>query len=151
MKDIAEKIELLAVFMGYKANREIFQFVSRENFETHGGSATYHFSLLQYDSDSNKDFCERHDIEHIIALPAFRYNVSWDSIMKVVEKIKKFNTDGERYSTVLEISNSHTKIFVPKQELLLSSFETTKNSDDMLQNTFEACVEFVKWYNEKYN
>jgi hypothetical protein len=76
---------------------------------------------------------------------------NWEGIMSVVEKIKKFNTDGKRYSTVITIVNSYTKIFVPKQELMLSSFETTKYSDDMLQNTFEACVEFVKWYNEEYN
>jgi hypothetical protein len=69
------------------------------------------------------------DVLTTLERPIKNYNSDWNWLMEVVEKC--FKTDGD-YSLHKEIEDA--LIF---------------NSENRIQDVYNACVEFVKWYNEQ--
>jgi hypothetical protein len=74
--------------------------------------------------------------------PLKKYNEDWNWLMEVVEKIENLE-DGE-FS--VEITNNcceingfeiHTNLFI------------CNNSETKIQAVYNACVDFIKWYNEQ--
>jgi hypothetical protein len=66
------------------------------------------------------------------------FDVDWNWLMEVVEKINDLNN-------VVRISENHVVIVNnTRQEVLIESIYGS-----MFESTYNACVEFVKWYNEQ--
>lgn len=71
-----------------------------------------------------------------------KYHSSWDWLMEVVEQIE--NTEVESNYLMLEsIGNMAKFIYDDGCRFLKDNIGETK-----IQAVYEACVEFIKWYNE---
>lgn len=66
------------------------------------------------------------------------YNASWDWLMEVVEKINDYNN-------VVKIQENHVKIENNERGEVLVEVV----SGSMFEAVYNACVEFIKWYNEQ--
>ena len=63
----------------------------------------------------------------------------WESIMKVVEKIESLGYSVNISSSMVYINGDNSRIVSP----LNIGFKITK-----IEAVYNACVEFIKWYNE---
>jgi hypothetical protein len=87
------------------------------------------------------------NMECYISLPkyvnpkALKYHISWDWLMPVVEKIEGTETENGYYEV---------RPFIDRTEILDDHFQVFIEVDgnDRQKNTYEAVVEFIKWYNE---
>lgn len=79
-------------------------------------------------SHSSSDFYYYEDSE-------LEYNTSWDWLMEVVEKIEKTNLGS------LEIQSKNLVLLQYNQKTAMYYNST------LIENVYNACVEFVKWYN----
>lgn len=66
-----------------------------------------------------------------------KFNISWDWLMPVVEKIE--STQPEGYNTLIEGANC----WIETEPISFEGMGKTK-----LEATYKAVVEFIKWYNE---
>lgn len=84
---------------------------------------------------------------------SLRFHTSWDWIMPVVEKIEGLETPitnnlllEDKFETYeVHIENKHVKIY--------AHGEVTKEIADLKSNTkieavYNACIEFILWYNQ---
>ena len=74
----------------------------------------------------------------------FYYHSDWNWLMEVVEKIESISFEEDNFINVTigcgfdcTIQDAHGKLFE------LSTWEHTK-----IKTVYNACVEFIKWYNE---
>ena len=69
-----------------------------------------------------------------------KFHTDWNWLMKVVEKIESFGHDVFINTCLCRITDVGLDIF--------EDIECFVN-DNKIQATYNACVEFVKWYNEQ--
>jgi hypothetical protein len=84
--------------------------------------------------------------KNIIHLPQyFKYHLSWDWLMPVVEKIEKINRYNEYYPDTVTIWKDCCKISDGNNgnELVCVYSGTTK-----IEATWLAVIDFIKWYNK---
>jgi hypothetical protein len=70
----------------------------------------------------------------------FRFNYDWNDLMEVVEKIEDLNFSIE----INKQEKNDYQCLVVKKNILIQEFSNTK-----IEAVYNACVEFIKWYNEK--
>ena len=71
-----------------------------------------------------------------------KYNTDWNWLMEVVEKIESFNSNLQSFS--INGNRVEIKDFSVKQNLFSYYNDTEKTK---IQAVYNACVEFIKWYN----
>lgn len=133
MKDIAidlanehrESNQLIAEFMG-------------QEFET--SSKEWEIQRCLNNGRIKKPFVEHLD-----------YNVSWDWLMPVVEKIESLNfeIDGEITSADVHIMYGDCKIVDEDGAGLFEFYFHSTDSKDKRKATYKAVIEFIKWYNNE--
>lgn len=74
-----------------------------------------------------------------------KYDTDWNWLMEVVEKIKKVS-DEDDFLDKLNTLNSRISIELENQ--LESCFRKSYLS---IEQVYNACIEFIKWYNEQKN
>lgn len=82
-----------------------------------------------------------------------KYNSDWNWLMEVVQKIEKLSINEDLYSFYVGISTVGTLI-QPKTKLNYPNNDCGGINErfeggSKIENTYNACVEFVKWYNEQ--
>ena len=135
---IEESNKLIAKFMGWKyKNQAKYWFVVRDDgsvYSKHSG----HLSA-----------------NHL------KFHTSWDWLMPVVEKIKKIEYSNALYSntwTVMMIDNQCVITEYPQAYFINDCSSVVDrcaeticdvSEDSLLESTYKAVVEFIKWYNKQ--
>lgn len=84
-----------------------------------------------------KTSCKAHEL---------RFNLSWDWLMTVIEKIENLFESG----VVVEIEGHNCKISTNKNSILDPLyFHIYSTLDSKIGSTYEAVVDFIKWHNSK--
>jgi len=117
--EIKENDKLIAEFMGILENKS-FKEIDKERLEK---------GMFVGEP--------MYDVNGVIT--NLRYNFSWDWLMPVVEKIENLY-DGD---VLVEISDESCYIGLHKDYEKYCTIETK------IQATWEAVIEFIKWYNKK--
>ena len=98
---------------------------------------------------------DREDIKHFYQPEEMLFNSDWNWLMEVVEKIESISFEEDNFINVTigneakfiyddgcgfdcTIQDAHGKLFE------LSTCEHTK-----IKTVYNACIEFIKWYNEQ--
>lgn len=103
------------------------------------------FKQKSYTPESEKLWC---DNKHGLPVGELKFHTSWDWLMPVVEKISKLKI-GDGIETV---EYAHPRTFgMVKQEtgnfmVRLNGF-TVHESETLLESTYKAVIEFIKYYN----
>lgn len=114
-----EKNKLIADFMGMKAKQR--------------GPGT----PLMYDNPTNS-FKEVHP-------SCLEFDSSWDWLMQVVEKIEQTETkDGRTFTIDMHKNNVIINQYGKYNNVIIVGWGDTR-----IESLYNACVEFVKWYNKK--
>lgn len=81
------------------------------------------------------------------------YHTSWDWLMPVVEKICKHVYDKETIDGVNFIFTAHLRTFGMFSEdgkyMVRFNRMSLHESENMIEATYHAVVEFIKWYNQQ--
>ena len=86
---------------------------------------------------------DREDIKHFYQPEEMLFNSDWNWLMEVVEKIEE--TEIENNILMLEsIGNEAKFIYDDGCRFLNSNIGETK-----IEAVYNACIEFIKWYNEQ--
>ncbi len=116
--------EAMAVFLEGRLNKE-----------------TYYFTHIMFKEGKN-----------FFKVGELRFHSDWNWLMEVVEKIEGLNNviDGmswskQPYSVKIEAYSVHIQIDRGKSE---SPFDYY-NKGIKIKNVYNACVEFIKWYNQQ--
>ncbi len=83
----------------------------------------------------------------------FRFHTSWDWLMPVVEKIRRVTSyDRDKFSTEVIIYGNKTTIksggYEEKRHSNLFFNKTVSGTWNTTEATYQAVVEFIKWYNQ---
>lgn len=73
----------------------------------------------------------------------FLYDVFWDQLMRVVEKIN---------NTIHPILNERIDVIIYRRTCHINDMQQIMieaTGNNMLDCTYKAVVEFIKWYNQK--
>lgn len=118
------------------------------------------YSILQYSSNNNPVYnipVRKEDQPGIGYVPEFmKYHSSWDWLMSVVEKIESIKDDTLPY---LSFSQNNFCVSIRNGfcEIISGDFLTTFDEFNRhtgaakIAATYNAVVEFIKWYNENKN
>ena len=85
--------------------------------------------------ENNKIIAQFLEISH--QKIAMNFHSNWNILMDVVEKI-------ESLGFFFEIKSNWVRI-TKKREIIVIRWEQDKNK---IEATYNACVEFIKWYNQ---
>lgn len=91
----------------------------------------------------SKDFFQHPtDKNRFDRIEYLKYDTDWNWLMEVVEKIESLSYQG--YNIYVDIS----------EKTLIQSFESNIEISEVfggskIENTYKACVEFIKWYNKQ--
>lgn len=77
------------------------------------------------------------------------YHKSWDWLMPVVEKIIELGADIIISGDSTSIVKGGTYDSSGDLNFNTADFETEKYEGTMLENTYNAIIEFINWYNQK--
>jgi len=72
------------------------------------------------------------------------YDFDWNWLMEVVEKIENTVFGEQQYKFKFLVQNNHCSI---EQSNLFNTKRTYAKTK--IEATYNACVEFIKWYNEQ--
>jgi len=98
-------------------------------------------------------FCEKDDTQgHGFT----KYDISWNWLMPVVEKIEKI---GYHISIIGTPTLSHKwamyKVIIQtatfKENIITKVESDYSNNESKISTIYKGVVEFIKWYNKKYN
>ena len=93
----------------------------------------------------NDAFSITTDLEYATA-EEIPYHLSWDFLMPVVEKINSQRYLLKKtYFIRVEIHPAYTLIRATPGE---NELRISKTEDSMLESTYEAVIEYIKWYNK---
>ena len=137
-EEIKQGNELIAKFMGYQID-DTKQFFPYTHFYK---MTTDKYTYDQLDINSVRSYTEGFVFGYEYSIEK-RYDNSWDWIMPVVEKIESLND----FNNSVVIGKYWVVITVPVNKSPNKYFEN-KRYNDKLYNTWKACIEFIKWYNE---
>jgi hypothetical protein len=76
--------------------------------------------------------------KHLL-LSSFKFDTDWNWLMEVVEKIENYNDSATLF--IIEDERCHVNT--------QNGFEIDSVGHTKIEATYNACVEFVKWYNEQ--
>jgi len=82
-------------------------------------------------------------IEWVIQTKNLKYHTDWDWLMEVIEKIENLETN--RFD--FQINQWNSRIFDHEN----TEFIVDLNADSKIQAVYNACIEFIKWYNQNKN
>ena len=94
--------------------------------------------MTTHHNDKNILILNTKDGNDIISVDDLKYHTDWNWLMQVIDKIEK------EYRFSILISWQHCVI-----ESNSCEFRIEKDSDTKLKATYNAVVEFIKWYNEQ--
>lgn len=72
-----------------------------------------------------------------------QYHENWNELMEVVEKIKKVSNEDDFLES---LSTHNSRLNIELENQLESCFRKSYLS---IEAVYNACVEFIKWYNEQ--
>jgi len=72
---------------------------------------------------------------------SFSFHFSWDSLMKIVDKIESLGFEFQITSKHVTVLTNHSAIY--------QTFVYSVDGTDKITATYQTAVEFVKWYNNK--
>ena len=141
MDNITENNKLIAEFMGIYFKNNEYQ-IDNENLR---------WMVISANSWLN-------DLEE----QDFDFHSSWDWLMPVVEKIESLNLGNTTIKTVFSEEdlyiNSNVSFLIMHKECYVNFFGEMKVYENWISVTecnskieavYNACVEFIKWYNEQ--
>lgn len=79
-----------------------------------------------------------------------KYNHSWDWLMPVVKKIELMNKETGLMGVFILFGLGRTRVQCYKSERLLHEIDILEEQYG-IQPTYQAVVEFIKWYNNERN
>ena len=124
MKNIVESNKLIAKFIGWKENKDM-------EAKLISGGITYYFQ-------KNDEAC----------IPeAMCYHSSWDWLMPVVEKIESLPDEENNGKFFFKIYQDSVSIF--NNGDYINELIEVMGQGSRLNNVYQACIEFIKWYNEQ--
>ena len=125
MDNIVENNKLIAEFMGGLYNNQaMLSLQSNEIWLPYHG-------VCNYKSDNGK---------------SLKYHSDWNWLMRVVEKIEKIPEKNDNWFNVTVGASCYCIIQDATGEL---SFEIIGDGRTKIEATYNACIEFIKWYNEQ--
>ena len=71
-----------------------------------------------------------------------KYHEDWNWLMRVVEKIENLSKEGETY--MFSITKFSTRVTYKGSRIVDLPIDNTK-----IEAVYNACVEFIKWYNKQ--
>ena len=74
-----------------------------------------------------------------------KYNNSWDCLMPVIEKIENIILDNDKYYNFQILGGCYVIIISSHGDELI----TIDNKESKLDCSYEAVVQFIKWYNKE--
>lgn len=74
-----------------------------------------------------------------------KYDTNWNWLMEVVEKIENTKIDNTIFDVF--ITKDKTHIHYSKNNEWFSNI-FLHEGNNKLENTYNACIEFIKWYNK---
>ena len=75
-----------------------------------------------------------------------KYDTDWNWLMEVVEKIENTKIDNTIFD--IFIAKDKTHIHYSKNDEWFSNI-FIHEGNEKLENTYNACIEFIKWYNNE--
>ena len=128
MENIIENNKLIAEFLNWE-----FDDLS-ETFETP------FLKLVEPQAFGDEQFsCKLQDFE-------LEFHSDWNWLMRVVEKIEKIPEKNDNWFNVTVGASCYCIIQDATGEL---SFEIIGDGRTKIEATYNACIEFIKWYNEQ--
>ena len=90
------------------------------------------------------------DFKTSFTLEQMKFNKDWNWIMQVVDKIESIEVIGQVFNIQIDRNKTHI-LYAPANYSSEKWFENLiiKESEDKLLNTYQAVVEFIKWYNQQ--
>ena len=82
------------------------------------------------------------DVLTTLERPVKNYNSDWNWLMEVVEKIENLSKEGETY--MFSITKFSARVTYKGSRIVDLPIDNTK-----IEAVYNACVEFIKWYNEQ--
>jgi len=79
-------------------------------------------------------------ITHRMSLEELDFRYSWDSLMVVVEKIESLGYPVDIFKTAVSIHKTGGESVVDI---------SGKEFESKIEAVYKACIEFIKWYNDK--
>lgn len=79
---------------------------------------------------------------HLYPVQVLQFDKSWDWLMPVVEKINDIEC------CVLDINSRDTFIRYIRPNLMYQVLLERTNAQSKIENSWQAIVDFIKWYNE---
>ena len=123
MENIIENNKIIAEFLNWE-----FDDLS-ETFETP------FLKLVEPQAFGDEQFsCKLQDFE-------LEFHSDWNWLMEVVEKIENLSKEGETY--MFSITKFSARVTYKGSRIVDLPIDNTK-----IEAVYNACVEFIKWYNE---
>ena len=124
MENIIENNKLIAEFLNWE-----FDDLS-ETFETP------FLKLVEPQAFGDEQFsCKLQDFE-------LEFHSDWNWLMQVVEKIENLSKEGETY--MFSITKFSARVTYKGSRIVDLPIDNTK-----IEAVYNACIEFIKWYNEQ--
>jgi len=99
----------------------------------------YKKGMWGYRFKKHHDFINETNL--LVEIANLRYDKSWDWLMPVVEKIRELGC----VDIVISIKGS---VVISWDDGIAYFKQTSGNGRNSIQTTYEAVIEFIKWYNE---
>ena len=124
MKNIIENNKLIAEFMG------VFdKILSTGNMHSWSDAPFY------YTTEDTREKVIKNISKYS------KYSKDWNWLMEVVEKIENLSKEGETY--MFSITKFSARVTYKGSRIVDLPIDNTK-----IEAVYNACVEFIKWYNE---
>ena len=120
MDNIIENNKLIAKFMGFVADKS--------------------FEVKLVDGINTSCYYYKDDVMYLPEVMA--YHSDWNWLMEVVEKIENLSKEGETY--MFSITKFSARVTYKGSRIVDLPIDNTK-----IEAVYNACVEFIKWYNEQ--
>ena len=146
-----ENNKIIAKFMGVKQDLE------SGNYRLPHYSAKYVVNPLtqgrNYDEWADRYTDENYNTGYLLPLEYLQYNTSFDWLMEVVEKIESLGyrtlTENECFMiTKSKLSSFDVRSKDDYNTIFSDNYEINHYGGSKKENVYNACVEFIKWYNE---
>ncbi len=127
-------------------NKLLAEFLGWENHLKNKGITKVYINNEEYIQD-----WEYFDVEkNILITPIeMKFHTDWNWLMQVVEKIETISLNEENYSFYFGISTQGVLIMSKTKTGYPTQIVDIEKTGTKLKAVYNACIEFVKWYNEQ--